>query len=60
MGQLIFQDWGAAVLFVAFIALHIASPFKVRGRVLRSGDLNVTFTLVLILYVGARWYFDVL
>ena len=60
MTQLIFYDAGAALLLVVFLALWIFSPLKIYGRNMKSGDLTVLFTIILCIYIGIRWYFDLL
>ena len=60
MTQLIFYDAGAALLLAAFLVLCLFSPFKVYGRNMKSGDFSVVFTIILCIYIGIRWYFDLL
>jgi len=50
----VFYDWGAAALLALFVGAHLWRPFKVKGREFTSGDLNVTFTVLLAVYVAFR------
>jgi hypothetical protein len=54
--QLVFHDAGAAILLVLFVILYLVSPFKFAGKNIHSGDLNLLFSIVLVIYVAWRIY----
>jgi hypothetical protein len=56
MGQLIFQDVGAFILFFIFIAVHLIASASMRDRLGKPTYINVAFSIILIFYVIWRSY----